>query len=438
MATRSNRRSTRPDFRPTLSRPQGTVYRAGWQPDARFRTIVAGRRWGKTFLICEEMRRAAREAVRRNIPTENEIWYGAPTLKQAKRVFWKRLKRAVPESWMAAKPNESECSITLISGHVIRIVGMAEYDNLRGSGLWFFAGDEWQDAPEAAWAETIRPMLSTANGHAIFIGTPKGFNHLRDWYIKGQPGGEPDCRSFSYTTLQGGNVPADEVEQARRTLDARSFRQEYEASFETYEGRVLHAFSRADSVRPCRGKLTSTAPLILGIDFNINPMSCVCLVEEGGTLFQVDEIVLPTANTDDLVAEIRSRYARNGSLAHITAYPDPAGAQRRTSAGGRTDIGILQASGMRVIAMSSHPQVRDRNNITNARFATADSVRRLFVDPGCRKSIESYERHVYREGSSEPDKSTGYDHLPDALGYACYGKYAYKPPAQQHINVFGR
>ena len=107
------------------------------------------------------------------MPTENEIWYGAPSFKQAKRVFWKRLKKGIPPALIAGKPNETECSITLVSGHVIRCVGLNEYDNLRGSGLWFFLGDEWQDAPPEAWSETIRPMLSTAGGHALFIGTPK-------------------------------------------------------------------------------------------------------------------------------------------------------------------------------------------------------------------------------------------------------------------------
>ena len=424
--------------RPTLTRPQWEIYRQGWTSQARFRTAVCGRRFGKTFLAVEELRRACREAVRQNVPIENEIWYGAPSFKQAKRVFWRRLKKGIPAAWLASKPNETDCSITLRSGHVIRCVGLNEFDNLRGSGLWFFLGDEWQDCPELAWSETIRPMLSTAKGHALFIGTPKGYNHFRDWFLAGQAGGEPDNLSWLFTTLQGGNVPPEEIVQARKTLDARTFRQEYEASFETYEGRVLVSFTRADSVKPCREKLATAVRLMVGVDFNINPMSATVLVEEGDVAYQVDEVSLLTSNTDELVAEMRTRYARNGSMAHVTCYPDPAGAQRRTSAGGRTDIGILQAAGMQVVAMSSHPLVRDRNNVVNARFLAADGTRRLFVDPGCKKSIEAYERHVFKEGSSEPDKSTGFDHLPDSLGYAIFGRYAYKPAAARHINIMGR
>lgn len=419
------------DARPILSRPQWTIYEAGWKPGSRFRVGVCGRRYGKTFLGTQEIRRAIREAVARNVPVEDEIWYGAPTFKQAKRTFWQRLKRAIPDRWIDGKPNETECIIRLRSGHVVRCVGLDAYDNLRGSGLWFFLGDEWQDVHPEAWTETIRPMLSTSQGHALFLGTPKGYNDLYEKYLDGQ-GREEGWRSFTFTTLQGGNVPPDEVAAARRNLDARTFRQEYEASFESYEGRVYYAFTRAGSVKPCAVDLQK--PIEIGVDFNIQPMSAtVWQRQPDGSDHQVDEVVLPTSNTDELVAEVRRRYARNGSLAHVTAFPDPAGAQRRTSAQGRTDISILRDSGMQVIAMSSHPLVRDRINVANGRFQSADGTRRAFVDPRCKKSIEAYERFAYREGTSDPDKEGGYDHLCDATGYFLFGKHAYRPPRAAHV-----
>ena len=72
-------------------------------------------------------------------------------------------------------------------------------------------------------------MLSTSQGHALFIGTPKGFDHFRDAYLLGQPDGDPSYRSFMFTTAEGGNVPLEEIAAAERELDPRSFRQEYKA-----------------------------------------------------------------------------------------------------------------------------------------------------------------------------------------------------------------
>ena len=387
-----------------------------------------------TFLMAEELRRAARLAVLRNVGPENEIWYGAPTFLQAKRVMWARLKRAIPRRWIEGKPNETSCSIRLRSGHVMRLVGLDASENLRGSGLWFFGGDEWADCRPTAWSEVIRPMLSTAKGHALFIGTPKGFDHFRDAYVLGQPGGDPAYRSFLFTTADGGNVARDEIAAAERELDPRTFRQEYGASFETYAGRVIYAFSRADHVR--RSAYDPNQPLHVGMDFNINPMSATVWQEEGEMTRQIDEIILPTSNTDELAEEIGRRFGRKGfdpgkpSMDHITIYPDPAGAQRRSSAGGRTDIGILRAFGFTVCAARSHPAVRDRMNGMNRHFRSADGRIGATVDPSCRLSIEAYERLVYRDGTGEPDKSQGFDHLVDASGYYLFARGARHTSAQ--------
>ena len=167
-------------------------------------------------------------------------------------------------------------------------------------------------------------------------------------------------------------------------------------------------------------------------------MTAVVLQSVEGIDYQVGEIIIPTSNTDEMAAEIRRRYGRGGNVGHITIHPDPAGAQRRTSAQGRTDIQILRDAGFRVLAMSSHPLVRDRVNVTNARFCTADGKRQLYVDPSCTKSIEAYERLTYREGTSEPDKTSGYDHPVDALGYYAFGRYAYKPAATARVSMMGR
>lgn len=413
-----------------LTAKQRNIYDWGWQPRARFRDAVCGRRFGKTFLGAAEMRRAAALATRWGVSPDDEIWYAAPTFKQAKRVFWRRLKRAIPRHWMDGKPNETECYITLRTGHVIRIVGLDAYDNLRGSGLFFVLVDEWADCPYEAWEQVLRPMLSTCKytvdgvvrrgGHALRIGTPKGFNHCYETYVAGQPNGEPDHKSWLYTSLAGGNVPAEEIDAARRTLDKRTFRQEYEASFENYSGRVYYAFERAHNVKPC--PFVPGLPLLIGMDFNVNPMSATVWQQQpGGDLWQIDEIIIPTSNTDEMCDEIIERYsAVAGGPESITIYPDPAGNQRRTSARGETDISILRARNFVVDVMDAHPLVRDRVNAVNARFCAADDTRSAFVDPKCKESIRCYEQLTYKEGTSEPDKSSGLDHVPDATGYLVY------------------
>ena len=127
-----------------------------------------------------------------------------------------------------------------------------------------------------------------------------------------------------------------------------------------------------------------------------------------------DEIVMYSSNTDEMVTEINRRFGDRT----IIVYPDPAGAQRKTSAGGRTDITILQQAGYQVKYKPQHPAVRDRINAVNALLCNASGQRRLFVDPSCRRVIESLEKQTYKPGTLVPNKDDGYDHLNDAAGYA--------------------
>lgn len=71
----------------SLTPKQANIYVWGWQRSARFRDAVCGRRFGKTFLGKAEMRRAARLAQKWKVSVEDEIWYCAPTQKQAKLCF---------------------------------------------------------------------------------------------------------------------------------------------------------------------------------------------------------------------------------------------------------------------------------------------------------------------------------------------------------------
>lgn len=864
-----------------LTPKQSVIYQHGWHPQYRFRNAVCGRRFGKTYLAAREMKRAAHLAAKWNIHTDEEIWFGSPTFKQAKRTFWPRLKRVIPRHWVETR-REDECMIRMKTGHTLRCVGLDNYDDLRGSGLFFFVGDEWKDANPLCWSEVIQPMLTTSKGHALKIGcvrhdtlvlprvgmttiadfsvgspektfdlinkdfwgidrgfheangfwnngtvatkrivskrgfeleaalthpvlvmgsgglpewrkmpdlcvgdrvavdrgmevwgnvdplahwadhvsawrkqfdgkrgrnpttvnvsgmtedlayfmglwiaegsceqgigrvsitcgdnigefltsggvlglpfitrrsdqwcinsyeflemmrfigmpickapmktiprwvmhgrrewamafiagmwdgdghcakhktprigytsasrklttglqlllsnigvissirseitqptakarvssvgyklavqgpdvgrfrdsvrlriprkqdllesydvsefscrdgvpnqaellrvvrnslrrrcqgkkmpknsftaaldhgcdvsyhtlkgflethdeashlpewqsmqrnlehgyywdtiatiddsecltydftipdthsfwsngyishnTPGGFDHFYDDYNKGLPGARDsegdiitDTKSWKYSTAEGGNVSPEEIERARRDKDPLTFQQEFFADFVTFSGRVIYAFDRAKHIRPCR-EIPINSTIHIGMDFNINPMSATCWYESEGISYQFDEIILKTSDTDAMAKEITKRYGRSVAggkfkLDHITVYPDPAGAQRRTSAQGKTDISILKDHGLRVIALSSHPLVRDRINTTNARFENAAGDIRAYVDPKCVESIRAYERLTYREDTNEPDKNSGFDHPVDATGYYFFTRF---------------
>ena len=369
----------------------------------RFRTVIAGRRFGKTHLSIRELCYHAREA-------NKEVWYVAPTYRQAKQIVWRKLKNKLRDLRWSQKINEAELTIILKNGSQISLKGADNADSLRGIGLDFLCVDEFADIDPEAWYEVLRPTLADKQGKALFIGTPKGIgNWAHDLYM--MPQDNDSWVSFQYTTIDGGNVKPEEIEAAMKDLDERTFRQEFLATFETYTGRIYYAFDRKGNCEPPTS--IDLSVIYIGMDFNIDPMSAVVAVRQGDVLYVIDEIRMFSSNTAEIVEEIKSRYRQTKTF----VYPDPAGSARKSSAGGVTDHTILQNAGFIVKSPRAHTPVRDRINSVNSRLCGTDGIRRLFIHPKCKYTIEGLERHTYKEGSSQPDKDNGYDHMNDALGY---------------------
>ena len=382
-----------------LSNPQSLIVNAA----QRFRVVIAGRRFGKTHLAIRELCYHAKEV-------DKEVWYIAPTYKQAKMIVFKKLRKKLLDLKWVSKINETNLSFELKNNSTISLKGADNYDSLRGVGLDFLVMDEFADINPEAWYETLRPTLADKMGKALFIGTPKGMNWAKDLYDMHDQYPE-EWASFQFTTEDGGNVPLEEIEAAKRTLDIRTYNQEFRATFETFSGRVFYAFDRKYNLRAYTEDLPKE--IHIGMDFNIDPMTAVVAVRQGAVLQVIDEIKIFGSNTDEMVEEIKTRYAKMA----ITVYPDPAGKAGSTKAGGRTDHTILRAAGFQVKAPHAHNPIRDGVNAVNAKLRSSSGVTTLFFDPKCKYSIECLEKQTYKEGTSQVDKSSGFDHMNDALRY---------------------
>jgi hypothetical protein len=375
--------------------------------DARFKVVVAGRRFGKTYLAMREIAKHAR------LPNKT-TFYVAPTYRQAKQTVWKPLKNKLQALNWIGKVNESELTVELVNGSTISLRGADNFDSLRGVGLDHLIMDEFSYTKREAWTEVLRPTLSDTNGSAMFITTPAGQgNWSFDMFQKGQQEDDKEWASWQFTTLEGGRVSEDEIEQARRDLDDRTFRQEYEASFETYSGQIYYNFTTKTHIKQAKFNTTDIKELHIGCDFNVNPISAGVAIKTKEGLHLFDEVIIYSSNTDELVQEIKTRYPTQ----RIVIYPDPAGAQRKTSAGGRTDISILQNAGFVVKYKKKHPPVRDRINAVNSALESSDGTVRVRIDAKCKHVIKGLQKQIYKEGTQVPDKNSGYDHTNDAIGY---------------------
>jgi len=368
----------------------------------RFKVVVAGRRWGKSWLSMHEMAKYAR------FPN-SKIFYVAPTYKMCKQILWDDLKEKFIRCRWAKKINESDLTITLVNNSQIYLRSGDNPDNLRGVSMDYLVMDEAAMIDHKMWTEVCRPALSDRQGHGLFIGTPKGAaNWAKDLYDRGFVG--DDWASWQFTTLDGGNVTAEEIEAAKDDLDERTFRQEYMASFETYSNVIYYNFDHKKLFRE-QMEVDVKDILHIGMDFNVSPISAVIAKSDGKTIQVFDNIEIYGSNTQEMCDEIKERYPNN----RIIVYPDASGGARSTK--GISDHRILQQNGFVVKAPRRNPAVKDRINSVNAALQNANGDSRLSIYFKCKRVIESLEKHTYKGDTRQPDKESGFDHLTDALGY---------------------
>jgi len=375
----------------------------------RFIIVVAGRRWGKTRLALWWL-------VVNAFSGQNRLcYYIAPNYRQAKRIAWGVLKKLVPIG-ARCHTSEQELSIKLANGSVIELHGADRPDSLRGVGLDFVVLDEFASMDPDTWPVVVRPMLADRRGRALFIGTPRSYDHFYDLYMAAKLKEENWAR-FHCRTDEGGYVMADELATVKAEIDPKRFKQEFGASFETLEARVYHEFDRERNVMEL--ELLPDAPVLVGMDFNINPMAAIVAQRAGEQIQVFDEIVLTNSNTPEMMREINRRYAGR----HGVVHPDPSGVAKKTSAPvGQTDFRIIEEAGWTVFRAKQYKLV-DRINTVNAKLCNAQGQRRLLISPKCKNLIKALDGLTYKNGTKIPDKSSGLDHVTDALGYLLMGLF---------------
>jgi intein/homing endonuclease len=340
--------------------------------------------------------------------------------------------QTIDKKWIAGS-NETTMELNLKNKATIRIYGADNYDSLRGQGYDFIAFDETADCPEAIWWEVVFPALADRQGEAIFCGTPKGLNSwLYEIYLMETK--EPRrWRSFTFSTIEGGNVPPEEVETARRQMSQYSYAQEFEASFSNPIGRCFQNFTRSAHVS--KQARDHGGDILVGMDFNVSPFSCaIGSLHPGPTgpvLHFWDELVMLGASTQTAIEELKRRFPNR----QITVYPDASGRQRKTSAiTGVTDFTLLREAGFGIVAAGKNPGVKDRINAANTAFRNAKGETAVLIHPDCTAMIRAFDGLTYGDdGKPDKNSSRGLDHMADAATYLIW--YALRPLQGKSLTV---
>lgn len=194
---------------------------------ARFRVLRAGRRWGKTQLAAHEVIKAALSK------PDQMVWWVANTDKNVRRGY-RAVKKQTPRLLLAKDPPSDAANDRILhfkNGSQIEFYTAGSPDALAGEGVHFVVVDEAALIPEMVWQQLIRPTLSDTRGRALLISTPRGRNWFHKAWHRGQDPSKPLYESWHFPTLASPYIDEDEIEDARDSLPALLFAQEYMAEF---------------------------------------------------------------------------------------------------------------------------------------------------------------------------------------------------------------
>lgn len=419
----------------------------------RYAVASAGRRSGKSEIA---KRRLIALAVRPRVPNMRLV-AAAPVRQQAKDLFWQDLKAFLRPEWVK-HTSETELSIDLHSHARIEVRGLDEPARIEGSPLDHVLLDEFANMKADAWGAHVEPALNTPGrppGTADFVGVPEGRNH---YYTLAHRAAADTTGMWAHFTWKSADIiNPTQIETAKANLDTRTFRQEYEGSFETYAGLVYYAWSDAN-VRPVRQLYDPTLPLLFLFDFNVAPGVAVVAQELSppspiGPDFApsvtciLGEVWIENNSRTQLVCQrLIDRWRQHRGA--IECDGDPAGGARHTSQSGGSDWDIIEremrgAFGTRASMRRLHsaPAERARVNSLNTRLMTTDGKHHLAVDPSCVHTREDFERVVTKkDGSGEIDKPSGslWSHLSDSIGYYTARRFPVRMGGFAQTDMTGR
>lgn len=184
---------------------------------ARFRVMMAGRRFGKS-LISQSI------SIESGIKKQR-VAYITPTYQLGK-IFFQELIKIIPKEIYTK--NESDLVINFITGGSIRFFTGERLDAMRGLKFHLVIIDEasYISNLEEGWNNSIRPTLTDYKGKAVFLSTPRGRNFFYSLFIKH----EENWQSFKFTTYDNPHIDPTEIDAAKMQLPNSVFEQEYMAN----------------------------------------------------------------------------------------------------------------------------------------------------------------------------------------------------------------
>jgi len=388
--------------------------------NARFRVVVAGRRFGKSLLAAKEA-----EAMILKPPTRG--WIVSKTYDLGEKVFREIHKNLTQKFELdTVKKGYSSRSGSMYlefpRGSVVEVKSADHPDSLVGEGLDWLVFDECASCKASIWEQYLRPTLSDKNGWALFISTPRGYNWFYDLWKRGNDPDYPEWESFRFPSWDNPHLFKEDIEEARRTLSKNAFEQEYGASFTLSSGQVYSDFDESIHVlQNDQIKIDSKWTRFRSIDFGYeNPFVCLYIAVDPedrviiydeyyrrhGTMEQHAEFLLEEEQ------RLRSRMQESGGKKYnkdVYEFTtcDPSGASARATLSEKGIVTVAPKSNV----LQGLELVRQQLKIRE------DGKPGLYISSKCANTIREFNLYSYPDAMDTEEPVKDNDHAMDCLRY---------------------
>lgn len=396
-------------FSKTAAQHKATKLLAG---KAKHLMLYGGSRSGKTFmLVYAVVVRAAKVQSRHAILRLN--------FNHAKTSIWldtlpKVLDICFPD--LPVKWNNSDYYITLPNGSEIWISGLDEkkrVEKILGKEYSTLYFNECSQIPYESILIAVT-RLAEKNSLAkkcYYDENPPSRKHWSYWrFIKNTDpvtgeDFEPDTNACMVMNPADNieNIDEDYLKLLEQLPEKERQRFLFGEFTESDDGLAYYEFNR--EIHCDHVKFDPSLPILIGSDFNVNPMTSV-IAQYGDGVFRVfDEVYIENSDTPGLCDELRRRGYHRAKV-----YPDSTGSSRKTT--GLTDFKILNDYGF-MVQKTRNPHVNDRVNNLNRLLKS----NKIIIDKGCKKLINDLEKVSWKDNKLDQKSDPMLTHISDALCY---------------------
>jgi len=411
-----------------LYRPTAAQLRVHNSPH-RFNVVRFGRQAGKsTFGNNRLLDRAWKRQ-------DSRWWYLGPTYRLGQQMY-ERAKFSLMRSSNAAlrDKSDSELMLELLSGGRIYYLSGEKLESLPGETLDGAIVDECRDQRhmKELWERVLFSMLGTTGGGCDFLSTPNGMDYFYELNQKTLT--NPNWGSFHAPSYSNPLWTKEMLSEAKETMDENLYAQEIEAEFrEQGVGSCYTTFGEQNitKINPFskEDKISPYLPILVGMDFNLSPMSWILGQYKGREIYYYDEIVQerpafgkgPTQSAaETLLLKVKDH--KPG----VVLIGDASGkAGQRSAPAGQSDYDtvkqILRAGGVQVSDKTpeTNPTIKDRVNTVNAACRSTSGTVGLWFHPRCTKAIKDRRKRKWKDGATSLafGDGPGEGHISDAADY---------------------